>query len=137
MSDAPLAEPIIIEPAANGVILSAGQTRKLYVLEPGNRSRGVHDLLADVAATFGGLTVTVQVSDPSGAEKPVSSRRRRLKLCEADIHEEYGVPVKTLQAWRANGSGPTYEKIGMRIYYDRAEVEAFFRRHRIVTTGEA
>ena len=137
MNEPVLQDPIVIEPAVNGVILAVGARRKIYVLEPGNRSRGVHDLLAEVAATIGGLDVNVQVSDPSGGEKPVATRRNRLKLREADVADEYSVPVKTLQAWRRSGTGPGYEKIGSAVYYDRAEVEAFFKRHRIVTTGEA
>ena len=137
MNEPVLQEPIVIEPAVNGVILSTGTRRKIYVLEPGNRSRGVHDLLAEVAATLGGLEVNVQVSDPSGTEHPVATKRQKLKLKEVDVAEEYSVPVKTLQAWRRLGTGPAYEKVGMSIYYDRAEVEAFFKRHRIVTTGEA
>lgn len=137
MNEPVLQEPIVIEPAVNGVILVVGERRKIYMLEPGNRSRGVHDLLAEVAAAIGGLDVNVQVSDPSGSERPVATRRHRVKLREADVAEEYSVPVRTLQAWRGAGSGPGYEKIGSAVYYDRVEVEAFFKRHRIVTTGEA
>lgn len=133
-----LADPILIEPAVNGVILSAGKHRKLFVLEPGNRSRAVHDLLCEVAATMGsGLDVNVQVSDPAGVETAVASRVARIKLKEADVTEEYGVPVKTLQGWRRVATGPAYEKVGSSVYYDRGELEAFFKRHRVVTTGGA
>ena len=31
--------PITIEPAVNGVIFSAGERRKVFVLEPSSRSR--------------------------------------------------------------------------------------------------
>ncbi len=131
-------EPITIEPAVNGVILSAGERRRVYVMEPGARSRSVHDLLKEVAAALGeGLEVNVQVSDPMGAENPVATRKARIKLKEGEVSEEYSVPVRTLQEWRRRGMGPAYEKVGTSIYYDRAELETFFKRHRIVTTGEA
>jgi len=131
-----LIEPIVIEPASNGVILSAGPRRKVFVLEPGNRIRAVHDLLKEVASTMGGgLNVTVSVSDPAGHETTVVTRSPRLKLKEGDVAEEYGVPVKTLQGWRRQGTGPAYEKVGSSVYYDRQLLEVFFQKHRITTTG--
>lgn len=134
---AALQAPIVIEPAVNGVILSTGDRRKIYVLEPGSRGRSVHDLLQEVAAAIGGLDVVVQITDPTGGEKPVSSKKARVKLKEGDVAEEYNIPVRTLQEWRRRGTGPAYEKLGTSVYYDRHEVDEFFRRHRIVTTGDA
>ena len=137
MTDQDLQVPIVIEPAVNGVILSTGDRRKIYVLEPGSRSRSVHDLLQEVASAIGGLDVVVHVTDPAGCEKAVSSRKALVKLKEGDVSEEYNIPIRTLQEWRRRGTGPAYEKIGSSVYYDRGEVEQFFRRHRIVTTGDA
>jgi hypothetical protein len=129
---------IIIDPAANGVILKAGENTKVFILEPGTRSRAVHDLLKEVANAMGdGLEVNVQVSDPGGREAAISSRSPRTKLKENDVSDEYSVPVKTLQGWRRLGTGPAYEKIGSSIYYDRTVLDEFFRKHRIMTTGEA
>jgi len=138
MTDQLLQTPIVIEPAVNGVILSTGDRRKIYVLEPGSRSRSVHDLLLEVATAIDGvLNVVVHVTDPSGGEKTVATRKARVKLKETDVSEEYNIPVRTLQEWRRRGTGPAYEKVGTSVYYDRTEVEQFFRRHRIMTTGDA
>ena len=130
--------PITIEPAVNGVIFSAGERRKVFVLEPGSRSRAVHDLLKEVASAMAdGLEVNVQVSDPVGVEDLVSTRTPKVKLKEQDVFLEFGVPVKTLQSWRRQGLGPAYSKVGASIYYDRQELESFFKRHTIATTGGA
>lgn len=130
-------ELITIEPAANGVILSEGERRKVFVLEPGTKSRAVHDLLKEIASRMGGgLEVNVQVSDPGGLEGAVSTKIPKLKLKETEVAQEYGVPVKTLQSWRRQGLGPEYSKVGSSVYYDRFSLDEFFRRHRVVTTGE-
>jgi predicted DNA-binding transcriptional regulator AlpA len=37
--------------------------------------------------------------------------------------------LRTLDRERADGSGPPYVRIGSRIYYRRADVDAFIARH--------
>jgi hypothetical protein len=129
---------IVIEPAANGVILEAGTVRKVFVLDTGSRSRAIHDLLREVAASVGeDLDVVVQVTDPRGVERAVATRSAKRELREDDVADEYGVPVKTLQQWRRLATGPAYAKVGKSVYYGRADLDAFFSRHRIKTTGGA
>lgn len=36
-----------------------------------------------------------------------------------------GVPESTLKYWRAHGVGPRHYKLGRRIMYDRADLDAF------------
>ncbi len=129
-------EHITIEQAVNGVILSAGETRKVYVMEPGARSRSVHDLLKEVAAALGeGLEVRIDVRDPAGQETPVRETPQKRSLTQEDVASEYGLPVKTLEDWRSSGRGPRYTKPGKRVYYLREDIEFFLRANAVVTTG--
>lgn len=132
---------IVIDSAANGVILSAGGERKVYVLADGHRGRAVHDLLREVAANVGlGLEVNIEVRDPGGQEAPVAAKPKRV-LTPAEVSEEYGWPVKTLEEWRGSGRGPKYVKNGesrrAAVYYRREDLEAFLRENTIQTTGKA
>lgn len=127
---------IKIEQAANGVILSTPDEIKVFELGPGRRSKAVHDLLKEVALNVDAdLDVDVRVQDPQGIEAEVFSRTPKRKLRETDVEKEYSVNVRTLQEWRRQGKGPAFEKPGGSVFYDRQELDAFFKRHRVVTTG--
>ena len=41
------------------------------------------------------------------------------------------VSVRTLQDWRARRVGPVYTKVGRRVAYDVADLEAFLRANRV------
>lgn len=44
--------------------------------------------------------------------------------------EYLGVSVRTLEDWRAKGSGPKYVRIGHRIRYEVGELDAFIAEGR-------
>lgn len=47
------------------------------------------------------------------------------RLTEKELAARWRVSVRTLQNWRWMGRGPRYLKIGARVLYARADVEAF------------
>jgi excisionase family DNA binding protein len=42
---------------------------------------------------------------------------------------------QTLARWRYEGGGPVYVKVGARVLYRRADLEAWIAGRRVVTTG--
>jgi len=52
-----------------------------------------------------------------GAPAPLASPRA--------VAEYYGLPEKTLAAWRSQGKGPTYRKYGRHVRYSWADVLAW------------
>ena len=48
------------------------------------------------------------------------------KLNTAEAAEYLGVRPNTLEVWRCKHKGPRYSKIGSRVLYDMADLEAFF-----------
>lgn len=42
------------------------------------------------------------------------------------------VSVRTLQDWRTKGTGPTYSKLGKRVAYSTADLDAFLAHGRVV-----
>ena len=47
-----------------------------------------------------------------------------------ELHEFLGglVPVRTIYGWRTKGEGPKAYKVGKRVLYRRADVEAWLER---------
>ena len=131
---------IVIDPAANGLILSAGDSCKVFVLDSPGRGQAVHDLLKEIVASVAGsLDVNIEVRDPEGVEKSISAKPKKI-LTPAEVSEEYGWSMSTLSEWRSMGKGPEYSKLGeskrSAIYYRRESVEAFLRVNTIKTTGK-
>jgi hypothetical protein len=64
----------------------------------------------------------------------VTPEKRRLSEREA---ANYLGPVKvrTLQDWRIKGLGPAYSRLGKRIAYDVADLDAFLAASRIEPKG--
>lgn len=52
----------------------------------------------------------------------------RLAINEAELATRWGLSVKTLRRWRQNQLGPIFCKLGSRVTYLLAEIEAFERR---------
>lgn len=52
----------------------------------------------------------------------------RLALNEHELAARWGLSVKTLRRWRQEQLGPVFCKLGARVTYLIAEVEAFERR---------
>lgn len=44
---------------------------------------------------------------------------------QQDLAERWGIPVRTLAAWRYQGKGPAYLKIGGAVRYRLEDVEAY------------
>ena len=55
---------------------------------------------------------------------------RRLSEREASSH--LGLSVRTLQDWRQRRTGPAYSKVGRRVVYDRADLDAVLAAGRVV-----
>ena len=47
-----------------------------------------------------------------------------------DLSEMWDMPESTLRYWRCAGIGPAYVKLGGRIKYDLADVEAYVRANK-------
>jgi len=56
----------------------------------------------------------------------------RRRLSEREAAEYLGpVSVRTLQDWRNQGTGPAYARLGRRIAYDIADLDAFLASQRV------
>lgn len=56
----------------------------------------------------------------------MSIQANRLELISPKIvSERLGVSISTLAKWRLDGSGPAFVKVGARVAYDSAMVEAW------------
>ena len=54
------------------------------------------------------------------------------RLSEREAAEYLGpVSVRTLQDWRTKGAGPAYSRLGRRIAYDIADLDAFLYQQRV------
>lgn len=42
-----------------------------------------------------------------------------------ELAEHWGIPVRTLAAWRYQGKGPRYMKLGGAVRYRREDIEAY------------
>ena len=60
--------------------------------------------------------------------RPQSSAAPRLALDENEIAARWGISVKTLRRWRQEQLGPVFCKLGARVTYLIAEIEAYERR---------
>ena len=48
-----------------------------------------------------------------------------------------GMSVRTLQAWRVRGGGPSYCKIGRAVRYQRRALISFQQEHTVSSTSDA
>ena len=53
---------------------------------------------------------------------------QRLALDEHELSQRWGLSVKTLRRWRQEKLGPIFCKMGSRVTYLIAEIEAYERR---------
>ncbi|WP_299303287.1 helix-turn-helix domain-containing protein [uncultured Brachybacterium sp.] len=51
--------------------------------------------------------------------------KTRGHLTPTDLSERFGVPLKTLAAWRYQGTGPAFMKLGGAVRYRLEDVEAY------------
>ena len=52
-------------------------------------------------------------------------------LSPADMVTDYGIPLTTSYYWRRTGGGPAVYKVGRRLKYKRADVEAWIEAQRV------
>lgn len=45
--------------------------------------------------------------------------------------DELGVDVRTLARWRAEGKGPAYTRIGVKVYYRRSALTEYARANEV------
>ena len=57
--------------------------------------------------------------------------RRRLSEREAATYLGGGMSARSLQDWRCQGVGPAYAKLGKRVVYDIADLDAFVSANRV------
>ena len=50
--------------------------------------------------------------------------------------EQLGMSRRTLEKWRVEGNGPPFLKLGRRVLYSVADLEAWIRSHRRRSTSE-
>jgi hypothetical protein len=55
-----------------------------------------------------------------------------MKLDQIAAAAHMGIAVKTLENWRILKAGPPYYKIGNRVLYDSAELDAWLAERRVV-----
>lgn len=60
--------------------------------------------------------------------RPLPDGATRIALDENELAARWGLSVKTLRRWRQEQLGPVFCKLGARVTYLIAEVEAFERR---------
>jgi hypothetical protein len=75
---------------------------------------------------------------PRPARRSVQSRAAatpQIAIDEYELAARWGLSVRTLRRWRTERLGPVFCKLGARISYLIAEIEAFERRHCRYGTG--
>ena len=55
---------------------------------------------------------------------------RGISTAEAGAY--LGAPASTLVYWRAQRTGPRWYKLGKRVMYDRADLDAFIEQQKLV-----
>lgn len=69
---------------------------------------------------------------PSLGDMTTAHHQVRQRLSEREAAEYLGpVSVRTLQDWRNRGTGPAYTRLGRRIAYDVADLDAFLAAERV------
>lgn len=132
--------PITIHPVENGLILEAGQKRRVFEVGPGRRAEAVRDLLRAVQTALsdhpciGVVEARIEVRD--GQTDQVATTAMLDDMLDTDdAARRLGVSKRTMETMRAKGTGPAYHEIGGSIRYLLGDVEAWRRLHRVTTQG--
>lgn len=133
--------PITIHPVENGLILEAGQKRRVFEVGPGRRAEAVRDLLRAVQTALsdhpciGVVEARIEVRD--GQTDQVATTAMLDDMLDTDdAARRLGVSKRTMETMRAKGNGPAYHEIGGSIRYLLGDVEAWRRLHRVTTQGD-
>lgn len=62
------------------------------------------------------------------ARQSIRQQVQRLAIDENELSQRWGLSVKTLRRWRQTQLGPIFCKMGARVTYLIAEIEAYERR---------
>ena len=57
-------------------------------------------------------------------------------LTEAQAAEYLNISIRTLQAWRVQGGGPRYSKLGRSVRYRQRDLDAFVEAHLTSSTSQ-
>lgn len=57
-------------------------------------------------------------------------------LLEDDIVVMLGIEKNTLRAWRSEGKGPDFTRLGKSVYYHADDVKSWINRSKVVTGGK-
>jgi excisionase family DNA binding protein len=58
-------------------------------------------------------------------------------MTTAEVANELRTPIETVRYWRHAGKGPASFRLGRRVLYARADVEAFVAKARALDGGDA
>jgi Helix-turn-helix domain len=94
----------------------------------------LHEFAA-MAALFREVPMSLEHSPERGAPSAASKRRRLFDPAEASDYLR--VARQTLARWRCYGIGPQFVRIGGRIFYDPADLDAFIAANTFHSTAEA
>jgi predicted DNA-binding transcriptional regulator AlpA len=64
-------------------------------------------------------------------------RRRSGLLSTREVATDYGFPEMTLRYWRQRDEGPPSFRLGRRVYYRRAEVDAWLAKREAAAGGRS
>jgi DNA-binding transcriptional MerR regulator len=59
-----------------------------------------------------------------------------MKLSTKDLAARIGIRPKTLDNWRSLGVGPAFYRLGSRVVYDLADVDAWLAERRRTSTSD-
>ena len=88
-----------------------------------------------MAALFSEVLMSLEHSAERGA-LPTASKERRLFDPE-EVSDYLRVARQTLARWRCYGLGPRFVRIGGRIFYDPADLDAFIAANKFHSTSAA
>jgi hypothetical protein len=77
------------------------------------------------------------MQNPATPQKPTNKTPCQSALTEAQVAEKYSLSRKTLQAWRMNGGGPAFVKMGKAVRYLVTDLEAFETANKRANTAQA
>ena len=71
---------------------------------------------------------SLQTSREKASAPPRGAAAEKLALDEYELASRWGMSVRTLRRWRQEQLGCVFLKLGARVIYPIAEIEAFERR---------
>ena len=57
-------------------------------------------------------------------------------LTPKEVVKEYGIGLSTWAKLRLQGGGPVYSKLGEKVLYNRADIEAWLKSKRVANTSQ-